>query len=641
MKRLRFLLFIAFVSILLPIYAKELKVKSFSVINGDREAIDAPRVDFNGDECALLKVEVPLKDCKISGAVGDIIYQNGTYYVYLSPGVRRLTINCPDHDNLSVEFHSISDIVGLKSGHTYLLTLLSHDNSEVMDLRIFDEERRGIRVDSIEVLPFDISARTNERKDENGERCALIKVSLPIPGCSFSGNVGPVKYNVNEYDVYLSPSADNFSIKCPGFENYTVSIVDFLNGEKLKSASTYRLAVSGVDTSFIRFTPEFTSLLEKYEDVQNFKEGFAIVKNNGKYGCITVEGVEIVPCIYDELHNHHKGLAVVKRNGKYGLIDLNGEEIVPCNYDGFFNSKSHYEKKDNSYITNTSLYLSHYGYRVEFINNFLGFFRDGKRGFINVDGEEIYPLDKYDWYSPGTDGFGEVRLNNKYGLLDIHGNEIVPCEYDGIRMDGKLPKNAIARLTTSPRTTIARQRKNGISKTYINRHGNKIMPGIYGFEYEFDENGLAEVELNGKYGLINRSGQLVAPCIYSIIHEFRDGMASAVKGPLLQPSSHIGMLDTLGREIIPFVYDYNTHIYFYGDGLADVKKDGKYGIINKNGKEIVPYRYDYIERMRIINMDHNGNGVRSKSESNLFIAASNKKYGLINQKGEQIVPYQI
>lgn len=63
----------------------------------------------------------------------------------------------------------------------------------------------------------------------------------------------------------------------------------------------------------------------KYDFVEEFSEGIAIVSTNGKLGYITKTGENLVPPIYDEAENFHNSLAIVGEAGKFGVIDRNGK----------------------------------------------------------------------------------------------------------------------------------------------------------------------------------------------------------------------------------------------------------------------------------------------------------------------------
>lgn len=107
----------------------------------------------------------------------------------------------------------------------------------------------------------------------------------------------------------------------------------------------------------------------KYEDIYSFtNENLAIVFINKKYGCITRDGVEIIPCIYDYIYDYCNGYTIGrilddcyifntkgeitgKFKNKYnlgtfnnynickvttsdciGYINTKGNEVIPCIY---------------------------------------------------------------------------------------------------------------------------------------------------------------------------------------------------------------------------------------------------------------------------------------------------------------------
>ena len=63
-------------------------------------------------------------------------------------------------------------------------------------------------------------------------------------------------------------------------------------------------------------------------------------------------------------------------------------------------------------------------------------------GVITADGEEIVPFGKYQWIDGFDKGLARVKLGkvtngikdsgNKWGLIDVDGNEVLPVEYDDI-----------------------------------------------------------------------------------------------------------------------------------------------------------------------------------------------------------------
>ncbi len=106
--------------------------------------------------------------------------------------------------------------------------------------------------------------------------------------------------------------------------------------------------------------------------------------------------------------------------------------------------------------------------------------------------------------------------------------------------------------------------------------------------------GLAAVELDGKWGYIDKTGREVVPCKYDEIENFSEGLALAVfntgeTDDLGTPIAKCGFIDKSDKEVVPCKYG---AAWRFSEGLAPVKLDGKYGFIDKTGKEVVPCKYD-------------------------------------------------
>jgi len=142
----------------------------------------------------------------------------------------------------------------------------------------------------------------------------------------------------------------------------------------------------------------------------------------------------------------------------------------------------------------------------------------------------------------------------------------------------------------------------------------------------FREDGLARVQLNGKYGVINRAGKAVVPIQYDrIVHDFtlKEGLVPVQlfreqggpkteyidisSGKSIIPDKYEdvggfsegfvavslngkwGFIDRTGKELVPPKYDGAHH---FSEGLAAVLLDGKWGYIDRTGKEVIPIKYD-------------------------------------------------
>ena len=141
-----------------------------------------------------------------------------------------------------------------------------------------------------------------------------------------------------------------------------------------------------------------------FDDARDFKEGFASVKKDGKYGYINTKGEQIIECKFDYACDFSEGFARVQKDYKWGYVNTKGEQIVECKFDDVWS----------------------------FNEGFAGVAKDGKWGYINTKGcfvifdeskNEIEVLDKAIDRSNNT--FYLSRLGDKFGLLDEKFNVII------------------------------------------------------------------------------------------------------------------------------------------------------------------------------------------------------------------------
>jgi KWG Leptospira. len=127
------------------------------------------------------------------------------------------------------------------------------------------------------------------------------------------------------------------------------------------------------------------------------KEYWAFVDRSGKV---------ITKSEYSECRDFDEsGHALVKYEGKWGIIDLNGNTVIPTKYHEllpFFEDAQ---------------------FTVARINR--------KYGFISKDGRELTEF-KYDDVDrkPSSRKVKRVKLNNLYCMVDVNGDEVVPLKYE-------------------------------------------------------------------------------------------------------------------------------------------------------------------------------------------------------------------
>lgn len=100
-------------------------------------------------------------------------------------------------------------------------------------------------------------------------------------------------------------------------------------GPKLKKSESVIFCVEVAGVSY--FADENGVMLfgRQFDDAYPFRERFASVKSNDKWGFIDTKGKMVIPCVYDAAWPFSKGFALVKSNEKWGVINQSGEFVIP------------------------------------------------------------------------------------------------------------------------------------------------------------------------------------------------------------------------------------------------------------------------------------------------------------------------
>ena len=141
----------------------------------------------------------------------------------------------------------------------------------IMTLQVFG--KGDFKPKSMEIKPFDASASVYERRDLNGQPCALVKVILLLPDIGFEGNiVGNSDFKKGEYWVYLTGGTKKIKLKHASIPPMMIEFADF-GIPAVESKSTYELVIE-VETD----DPEQAEQIRKYaEEIETLKHSLAQV----------------------------------------------------------------------------------------------------------------------------------------------------------------------------------------------------------------------------------------------------------------------------------------------------------------------------------------------------------------------------
>ena len=105
------------------------------------------------------------------------------------------------------------------------------------------------------------------------------------------------------------------------------------------------------------------------------------------------------------------------------------------------------------------------------------------------------------------------------------------------------------------------------------KDGAVVIPAKYNFADSFSE-GLARVELYGKWSYIDKSGKEVIQLKYDVVGDFSEGLAA------VKLNGKWGYINKSGKEVIPLKYD---SAYYFSNGQASAILNGEWGYIDKQG----------------------------------------------------------
>ena len=295
---------------------------------------------------------------------------------------------------------------------------------------------------------------------------------------------------------------------------------------------------------------EITGNLSRAGKSQEVAEGVLIYEFHGLWGIANLNTNVIVPVKYTSITNDTKsqyskyGLLKVFIDGtedyytdKYGYIDHNGKEIVPCTYHKVtdFDSKGNCTVATAKYVTKS--YWPYYYYYF---------------GIMNHKGQTIT---KAQWRTLGASTCGDDWGDEWYSWSDHELN--LPTFTNG-RMKVQTESGTWGFIDENGKVL-----------------GNTNWKSVSGFS-----DGMAVVQnADGKYTFINEQGQTIGTNTWDAFANVNANVYVNEYGEMTE------------EEAAEEGYAYGSTTSGFSNGLAAVKKDGKWGFINKQNVLVIPCQY--------------------------------------------------
>ena len=300
-----------------------------------------------------------------------------------------------------------------------------------------------------------------------------------------------------------------------------------------------------------------------YHHVGSFTDGYCRVwLEDTLCGLLSASGEVVVPCIYDNVDQPYCGRVLITKNGLSGFSDLHGNEVIPPT----FVQAAHFTENRAPVVVPIDSFF----YRCTFIDT-MG----------NVLFEPVFES-----ALSFSNGYAPVKQYERWGLIDTLGRVALPTIYeqitplgDGIFFAGD--DYGMALINTQQLTD------NNLQLT-VNTRPSLLTEPVYVPVTGVGDNRIGVARSN-KMGFLDLKGREVIPCIYDEIGVFKLGRT------LVRVGDKYGIIDTLGKVILPIEYDYKStkgNKYVYHDSLALVERNGLLGYVDLEGREVIPLRFE-------------------------------------------------
>ncbi len=269
----------------------------------------------------------------------------------------------------------------------------------------------------------------------------------------------------------------------------------------------------------------------KYQEVGEYSDGLAPVKENGKWGFIDTSDRMRIAAQFDSALRFSDGLAAVEQHGSWGFVGADGSVAIGMQFSG---------------VT-----AFHYGRAAAC--------RAGKWGLIDRSGRFVLePI--YDAIRSFSEGFAACRRSKLWGLLRQSGQVAVPLQFDGL---GDVHEGVLWMRT-------------GSKVGYLGQDGGTIIAPQFSDAGDFS-GGLAPAAAAGAWGFINRTG------VFVIVPRFRSASAFSEGLAIVREDGKVGFLLPTGSFAVAPRFDMATP---FRNGLSRVLVSGKWSTVDTSGKTV-------------------------------------------------------
>lgn len=322
---------------------------------------------------------------------------------------------------------------------------------------------------------------------------------------------------------------------------------------------------------------------EPHDWPSNFQNGFAVLREGEKCGVVNSSGETVIPFEYDGIEILEDGYFSVVKGNAWGIVYKTGAEVLPCEYDsiwgrGFYDdliAVSQFGKYGYCDRNGNMVISPQYDHAEDFVGGLAKVGQDASQdtyysGVVDRNGDIVIEIGEYIIRGILQNGRIVAGESSKYGVINQNGRVVVPFIYE----------NAYPVDRDSTLIKVESDEKWGL----IDSDGQEVLPCEYTDIDMWTDNLLCVEFENGNYCLVDQAGTIVSD-EYSMIWRFYDGVAR------VQDGTKDGLIDETGA----LVAEFNVGaLDGFSGGLASVRCDGKQGCVDTSGSIVIPCEYDSI-----------------------------------------------
>ncbi|QFQ12069.1 WG repeat-containing protein [Pseudoprevotella muciniphila] len=539
--------------------------------------------------------------------------------------------------------------------------------------------------------PEDISKSTWSILNSEGE---IITESLIEEPIYIGYSLIAIKSIDNKYhiiDIYGKPTTDTYFDSVREFNDFEISLFTPTTNSKnitnKKKELDFAIVEVGGKYGIINnlgnliIPPKFSSLI-KTEGNLFLADGVLI--NSSEQSVSFKDNLNLIKTdAYETIEILDNGLIIVSKNNLFGCINQVGTTIIPLKYRSLEYKNNLliatiYDKTDDSYKDGVINFqekqivpFSKQIYDIQIESDMILYRQDGRWGAYSLQGQSICkPI--YDHIKLIADNLIKVANNynsqEKWGLIDNSGHELLPLEYseigddiyngllriyEGINNDYKGFVDITGHILLEPTYSyinsfvdgyaIVQIKKHDRNDNYFYLHGVinsqmiEVIPCVFFEEIKYEKEtgrfhtGDNYITTDGRFIIEVDGKELYVDNKYAFCEPFNDKCAIAVQASDNQwdrTDFKYGLIDKKSNDILPPIF---SKLELLDNGLYKFCINNLWGLVNSDGNIIIPNKYNDIKKIEenLIRIQINKPNKDRKDE--------NRIYGLVDYQGNEIL----